>query len=80
MFAILISEQNMDKILERVTPTPERHPDFNFYLKRERKYYVITGYVTEMGRVIDWVVLPDFLLKHYEHDKNKIETDWDQIV
>jgi hypothetical protein len=81
MFAILISNENMPKILESVTPTTDHHPDFQIFLNSEKTWYLVTGWVGTRGDVIDWTIMPAYMLEEkFEYDPNKIKTDWDQIV
>lgn len=81
MFAILIDPTNLPKILDRITPTEDKHPDFDIFINHKMDWYAITGYVDSHGRLLDWAILPEFLFgKVFEYDENVIKTDWDQIV
>lgn len=80
MFAILISEENMPKILESrddLSGSTTRWLATLF----EKQWWFITGYVDLKGAVHDWSVLPaSYTTRYFEYDPIKIQTDWDQIV
>ena len=83
MFAIVVSDETMPKIRQSSQLTDKDKSAVEQYcLNRPRsKYYVITGYVTRRGMVMNWTFLPHHLFeKNFEFDPEKIKTDWDQIV
>jgi hypothetical protein len=80
MFAILITEENMPKILQ------DRHDlDANtvgwFTTLFNKKWWFISGYVDHRGILHSWSVLPlSYTKRYFEYDPIKIQTDWDLIV
>lgn len=80
MFAILINEENMPKIRERITVDSELANAMT-YLRMPKIWFVVTGFVTESGKYFPYAVLPAYMLKNdFDYDPVKIQTDWDQIV
>ena len=83
MFAILISEENLPKINEDQEKYPESLAHFfpDPYLNHPKNWYYVSGYYSEGRGDISWAAFPEyFLVKKYEFDPTKIQTDWDQIV
>jgi hypothetical protein len=80
MFAIEISEENMEKIAESGILTIERlNAIGGVYLPARANYYFVRGFFVDSE--IRWTVLPEFILsEEYNYDPDKIKTDWDQIV
>lgn len=83
MFAIKITEENMEKIKEAM---PMLHGPYlraieAKYMDRRVPWYFIRGYVDQRGRLHLFNLLPVFILdQHFEIDTEKAKTDWDQIV
>lgn len=81
MHAILITEKNMPTILDRLPLGVPEQLAITFYLNHNVEWYLITGYYTRRGVYDDWAIIPASVLKQtYEHDADKIKTDWDQII
>lgn len=78
MFAILISEETLPKIVETHGLTQAEIDWLPKCINKDR--YFVTGFVDLRGQVWPWIFLPRYLLKNFEHDEEKIKTDWDQIV
>lgn len=81
MHAILISEENADKIAE--SEVVSHCPLHTIYVYRNniKNWYLISGYVDREGRYFDFATLPQYILdRNFEYDADKIRTDWDQIV
>lgn len=82
MFAILISAENIPKILEDSSLAPFESEYLEMYLRRPTPWYFVRGYVPQRG---EWkrgfTVLPAYIFpENFEYDPVKIQTDWDQIV
>lgn len=82
MFAILLIEDNRETVLEHYESTPQPHPiDLDLFIRHRADWYYVRGWVNHRGQVQDFAVIPRFILtKYYEHDPDKIRTNWDQIV
>lgn len=80
MFGLLISEDNLPKIREFLSPNDVS--TMGLYLHPAiKEWYIVRGYYNDRGNVVDWVVLPKYILDaDYEYDALKIRTEWDQIV
>lgn len=79
MFAIQISSDNEAKIRERIQTKPGDRT-FEYCIKSEKPWYVISGYVLSSGVVQDWAVLPHYVVtRNYDYDEETIKTDWTQI-
>lgn len=82
MFAILIAEENLQKI--HTIQYPGHSPDelnMRLYTEHHNSWYFVHGYVDNRGRYTDWAILPEYILvDNFEFDKDKAQTDWDQIV
>lgn len=83
MFAILVAEENFDKITQNhhYQKTESNHElNLDIFASAAKPYYFISGYIDRRGRV-DWVLMPEYIMKRkFEYDEEKIKTDWDQIV
>lgn len=81
MFAILITNQNMPKIVqEELLPTSILRA-IQIYLAKRERWYLIRGYVTLWGNLEPWALLPAWILeRRYDIDPDKIKTEWSQIV
>lgn len=82
MHAILISEDTLPKI-DEVDKLNDRDKASirRYYVNRRVDYYFITGYVTKYEKFIPWTILPALAFTQYfDHDPEKIKTDWVQIV
>jgi len=83
MFAIKITEENMEKIKEAM---PALHGPYlatieRKFMEREVPWYFIRGYVDRRGRVHLFNILPVYVMdQHFTYDTEKAKTDWDQIV
>lgn len=81
MFAILIAEDNMPKIVQRNVLAEKNLHGMKLFLGSSKAWYLITGYVNERGAVLPWAILPAHKFEtQFEFDESKIMTDWDQIV
>lgn len=81
MFAIRITNDNMPKILDRYMDPPLTEELFALQLNSPGTWYIVTGYVTRRGAVMDWAILPAYLIEgQFQYDHEKIQHDWDQIV
>lgn len=82
MFAILISNETMPKINEvEVLSDSFKTVLGSLYCNKRIDWYLITGFVTERGGIMPWNILPAFVfIPKFEHDEEKIKTDWDIIV
>lgn len=81
MFAILITFENLPKILEHQQTVTFPHLYEEVYLKSARSWYYVRGYVAENGKFVEWACIPEYVLvEKFEFDPYKIDTDWDQIV
>lgn len=81
MFAILLNIDNLPKIIQRIPDSDTGDSLVPTYLNSSRRWYVVTGYVTRSGKYFDWTIIPAYVIEtHFEYDKDKIKTDWDQIV
>lgn len=79
MFAILMSEDTLPKILEVDALTDKDVAFLKTCCTKQR--YFIRGYVSRRGALIPWTILPSYLFTPiFEHDEIKIQTDWDLIV
>lgn len=79
MFAILISEENLPKILETPTLTDRDIAFLKTCCGKQR--YFVTGYVTGRGRFLPWIFFFQKAFEQkFEYDPTTIQTDWDQIV
>lgn len=82
MFAILISDETMPKIrqVEKLNDH-DKESIQRYYCNRRVDYYFITGYVTRYEKFIPWTVLPAVaFVPNFDHDPEKIKSDWVQIV
>lgn len=80
MFAIRITEENESKIRE-VTLTDFDREALDIYLQTEGRWCWIRGYVNKRGVVYQNTALPfRLIVRDFEYDPVRIETDWDQIV
>lgn len=78
MHAILISEDNFDKIKEEVN-LDERDTKFLKTCFNKDRYFV-TGFEFR-GEMLPWTFLFGHKLRaNYQYDPDKIKTDFDQIV
>lgn len=87
MFAIRITEKNLEKIHERLRwLKDDARIDLSIFVNHERDWYFIDGYFEPSARFGSrpqdrWGILPAYIfLKSYDYDAEKIQTDWDQIV
>jgi hypothetical protein len=82
MDAIEITEENLQKIIQRIELKPhERVAIETYYLRKERKWYFVTGYYAPWSPPLPWTVLPEYILRSsFEIDFQKAQTEWDQIV
>lgn len=82
MFAILLNEENLQKIFD-LDPTlneTDKH-GIEVYINRPQRWYYIRGYVSSRGGVPTTSILPQYTLdKEFEYNPVKIQTDWDLIV
>lgn len=80
MHAIEITRDNLPKITE-ADVTDHYFNTCNIMVHNAKRWYLVKGYVDHRGKLVDWVVLPAYIIeKFFEHDPVKIKTDWDQIV
>lgn len=83
MFAIHISEETMPLIKEHQDTLPSGVGRIleSAYLTSLTEWYYIQGYVNNNGGVESWAAFPEYILvRQFEYDPIKIQTDWDQIV
>lgn len=81
MFAVLIDAETLPKIQQFENDLHIYINSKELYLKNRNYWYLVRGYVDERGRVSDYAILPEYLVKqHFDYDPIKIKTDWDQIV
>jgi hypothetical protein len=81
MFAILITFENLPKILEHQQTVTLPHLYEEVYLESSRPWYYVRGFVGEGGKFAEWACLPEYVLvRDFEFDPHKIKSDWDQIV
>lgn len=86
MFAIQITEDTIEKILQHKDHLGLTDADVyalrRYYMSTDKKKWIfVRGFYTHpRGKFLNWTTLPAYALKHYDYDKVKIQTDWDQIV
>lgn len=81
MFAILLTRENEEKILQSGVIHDADLATLEVYLRNLHEWYLVRGYVDDRGRLMDWTVLPAYrFTKNFEHNPDKIQTDWDMIV
>lgn len=81
MFAILISEDNLKKILESDSVPHENRTALEYFLRHREDWYIITGYVTRFGSFESYAILPGYVFRPtFDYDPEKIKTEWNQIV
>lgn len=81
MFAILIAEENMEKILEGRTHDLDIKTAGWLTTLFNKKWCFVSGYVDRRGAVHSWSVLPiAYIERYFEYDPLKIRSDFDQIV
>lgn len=79
MHAILISDDNMDKIKQYV-PEGDDLKTVEFCLKRKSDWYVIRDYVTHDGIFHHNVVMPGFVIEvSFIVDLDIVKDEWDVI-
>ena len=75
-----MNAENMPKIIERMSWTPQQAEGYIGYTTSNRPNYFVTAYVSKSGKFYSFAILPHYLLDEFEYDPVKIKTDWDQIV
>lgn len=81
MHALLIAEQNVEKLQEFFKDTRTGQFDLGPYLRHKSAWYVIRGFVPYLGAPEDFGILPAYAFESkFEYDAVKILSDWDQIV
>ena len=84
MFAIKITEDNMETITESGVFATKPKNFVAMFLSRSQRggdWALIRGYVPDRGAIIDWAVLPKFVLdEFFDYDPDKIQTDWTNLV
>lgn len=79
MFAILISEETLPKIVDSVSDLSLNTVTWLDTCVGKKRYFV-RGYVDRRGALHPWVFLPEYyLVKFYDVDLIKAQTEWDQI-
>lgn len=78
MFAILITQETLPKILDEPNLTDFDIASLKMFV--DKNYYCFTGYVTKKGKFVPFIILPQIFMKAFEYDEEKIKTTWDQIV
>lgn len=80
MFAMHINSDTIGKLMDS---------DISSHLKTAliitrsstKSWYFVRGYVLRGGPYVGDTILPAYVVEQlFEHDPNKIKTDWDQIV
>jgi hypothetical protein len=82
MFAIKLSEANMDTILKKDRFSEDEKKAMQVYLHIPKEFYLITGFVSRNGGGPEnFSVMPKNVFEEcFEHDPVKIQHDWDLIV
>lgn len=82
MYALLISEENLELLTQVVPPTTgvRPRPNYQTFIKHRVRWYLVAPYVTHYGEVQPWAVMPEYILKQdYEYDHETIDTEWTHI-
>lgn len=81
MFALVISEGNMETITESGIFDVKPVSYVSLFLNREVEWVLIRGYVPDRGDIIDWGMIPMFVLEDFfDFDPDKIKYDWTNVV
>lgn len=83
MFAIEINESTMEQCLEVIAQNPHAQPtaDIRMFANHHKKWYMVTGYQTRAGKIVDWVVFPENMFRTlFDYGDETMDVTWVQVT
>lgn len=81
MFAIEITNDTRNAIEERFDQdVATGRFDLALYINHSKKWYMVSGYITRAGKVIDWCIFPENMFRTlFDYETETFDVHWTQI-